>query len=354
MKKFMSIFLLVVLFISLSSCTSEVSNYEVSDSSYANSNSDENPDSEESTILETDTFLESSLQALPILPDQSILDQKHVVSPKPSDDTAIAQEDTTSTQEEDQEHETQVPQYEILNPLDDETEIDVSSETLEGIASDFFSAPDNALLQEKLYQKLKQMYLSSEWDGIPFTVGEHTFSISTKGYILADNILIGDNAEPLDLPNQSKYNNGIAVIDDCNIQYIPGKGSYILIDENYMLYLRGERIPIEGSPLNWKELDGVDVDYGHARLHYVGFYDKMFLTTPMKGNSADSSEDSSEDYVHPYLYIFPDYNVSKIDLVAQIKAFMYNNEEVLYEDLDGNLWKYYQNNDGSYYFEMIK
>lgn len=243
------------------------------------------------------------------------------------------------------EHETIIPEPPSEANASTEPEIDVSSESIEDLSANYFATPDDTLSQIKLYTKLKQMYLSAEWDGFPFTIGEHTFSISFKGYINVDGSLIGGIAEPLDLPNESRYYNGLGLIDDCNIYYIPGKGSYILIDDNYMLYLRGENIPLEGGPLNWKELDGVDVNYGHALLYYVSSIDKLFLVTPML--------DNNETHIRPYLFIFPDYNVSKIELIGQFKSLIMAEEGFRYEDEYGNWWQYFETDDGNYYFESL-
>lgn len=247
------------------------------------------------------------------------------------------------------EHETVIPESAPKPTTTFDPAVDVSEESVETLIVNYFENPEDELSQDMLYYKLRAMYLSAEWNGVAFNVNEHVISISSKGYIVVDNLFIGNHDEILDLPNQSRYYNGIGIIDDCNIQYVPGKGSYILIDDMYMLYLRGERVSLDGGPLNWKELDGVDVDYGHAILHYVDSYDVMFLTTPMKVDD-DGSYISSEE---PYLYIFPDYNVSEIKLVAQIKGFMYSGSDIIYVDLDGATWLYRETSDGNYYFELI-
>ena len=336
MKKTVCSFLSIAVLLSLTSCNSrkEESKTPIDDSPSSNNTLKQN--------LPSYNFFNPNDTIEPVLPDYDYSNEGENTQEK-SEDTDIKKVDTPPTSA----HENTIPQSEKEKNSDDETSIDVSEESLEALSANYFNLPEDILSGQKLYQKLKEMYLSSEWNGLAFEIDEHVFSISSKGYILADNMLIGNNAEPLDLPNQSRYDNGVGLIDDCNIQYVPGKGSYILIDESYMLYLRGEKIQLEGEPLNWKEGEGVDVNYGHAILHYAEGCDKMFLTTPI-------AEDSSVNYM--YLYIFPDYNVSKIEFVAKINGtFLYNNEEntVYYQDTDDVWWMYCEKEDGSYYFEKI-
>ena len=343
MKKVVSLLLSVVILLSLSSCVSREGENEPSSDEFISNTVEPN-------LPPTDFFDTNETLLNPLLPNDVFPKLKEGIQ-KPSDSTELKNDDTSSKTEQDKtsisEHETTIPEPEIKENSNSEIIIDVSDENLKDLVSSYFESPEETIYAQKLYQKLKQMYLNCEWNGEPFNINEHVFSISSKGYICVDGLIFENHAEPLDLPNQSRYYNNVGLIDDCNIQYVAGKGSYILIDDIYMLYLRGERIPLEGEPLNWKEGEGVDVNYGHAILHYDRGCDKMFLTTPIV-------DDSSVNYV--YLYIFPDYNVSKIEFVAKINGtFLYNNEEntVYYQDTDDAWWMYCEKEDGSYYFEKI-
>lgn len=353
MKKVVCLLLSIALLLSLASC---VSRDEVNDITVSGENGNEIMTTEENSS-EMTIGDESRVDEIePIIPPETSFAQKNILKPFPQIDDlpktegGSKEEESKTDLKEDvilsaSEHETSIPQ----SALEEQQEepIDVSNDKLEILMAIYFSLPQSTLCGGRLYQKIKQMYLSGEWDGLPFNVGEHIISMSSKGYIQVDNTFIDGKAEPLDLPNQSRYKNGVGIIDDCNIQYIPGQGSYILIDDTYMRYLRGQNIPLEGEPLNWKEQEGVDVNYGHAILCYAKTCDKMFLLTP-------SLDDPSVNYT--YLYIFPDYNVSEIEFVAKFNGtFLYNTKEntVYYQDMDNEWWMYCENKDGSYYFEMI-
>ena len=337
MKKTVCIFISVIFLMTVTSCGSrkiEPVNFD----SFPNT-------TEENQNLESNKTPESNPTQKTETSNHNTHKDVYLICPKNESDT-IPKQETENFSHPD--HETVIPESVPKPNANFEPTFDVSAESIETLIVNYFETPEDELSQDMLYYKLKEMYLSAEWDGISFNVNEHVISISSKGYIVVDNFFIGNHAEPLDLPKQSRYYNGVGIIDDCNIQYVPGKGSYILIDDMYMLYLRGEKIPLDGEPLNWKELDGVDVDYGHAILHYVDSYDIMFLTTPMKPSS-DGTYSISEA---PYLYIFPDYNVSKINLIAQVEGFIYDGSDIFYTDLDGALWKYRETVDGYYYFEF--
>ncbi len=344
MKKMVCIFISVIFLMTLASCGARKI-VPVNTDSLPN-NTEENP-YEENQYLEKDVTSEF-IPTQETVPSNNITDEKvTLTSPKNESDTIPNQEKSENFSHPD--HETVIPEAAPIPASNFEPTVDVSKESLDTLVANCFENPEDDLSQDLLYYKLKEMYLNAKWDGIPFDIAGHTISISSKGYINLDGSIIGKNAEPLDLPNQSRYYNGVGIIDDCNIMYVPGKGSYILIDDMYMLYLRGEKIPLDGDFLNWKELDGVDVNYGHAMLLYAASYDKMFLMTPMKVDP-DGTYVNSEA---PYLYIFPDYNVAEIKLIAQIEGFIYNDSDIFYTDLNGALWEYKETTDGSYYFEQV-
>ncbi len=199
-----------------------------------------------------------------------------------------------------------------------------------------------------LADKIIKLYLKGDWDGFPTKIDEHEISISRCGELLIDGYLSSPSRwhcqHPIDLPDS--FNEGS--IDSCNTIFIPGQGTYVLIDETYIKYLRGKKIS-EGS-LKWKNGEGIDKDYGHAILHYVEYCDKMFLTTPML-RADDGSDVPSFDPIGPtYLYIFPDYNVAEIEFVGRATDIYYDEYEFKYIDENGFCWKYYEE-DGKYFFE---
>lgn len=176
-------------------------------------------------------------------------------------------------------------------------------------------------------------YLNGEWDGLPTEIDGHTISLSEQGCLLIDGGYLSETSNyHLDIP-VSMYSE----VDSCNTIYIPGKGTYLLMDTTYVKYLRGKEILLPGSFINWKEGEGIDVDYGHAILHYNETYDKLFLTTPMLDIYDDESETFESD--PSYLYVFPDYNIAEIQFIGRCKSIC-NETSFSYVDENNVEWIY--------------
>lgn len=230
----------------------------------------------------------------------------------------------------------------------DEPEILSNLET--GSSEESISEPEIQDDEVLFADKVIDLYLNGKWDGFPTEIDGHEVSISYRGELLVDGFLTSNSKfdcwsqHPLDLPDS--FDDGL-LLDNCNTIFIPGKGTYILIDETYIKYLRGEKIDLPGNPLNWKAGKGIDTDHGHAILRYCERYDKLFLITPML-----QLDDGSDEPVGPcYLYIFPDYDVSEIEFIGRAQQIFCNNEVgFAYVDENGFYWEYCEE-DGRYFFK---
>ena len=174
------------------------------------------------------------------------------------------------------------------------------------------------------------MYFNGAWDGEPMVFDRHYISISESGYICADmHRLISQKTVDLPLDFDT------ARSDDCNTEYIPGKGTYFVDDETYIYCYKGMEAKL--GKLNWKDGTGIDVEYHHPFIHYDEVTSKMFLWTPMIYSY-------NVVYDYTYLYIFPDYDKAKIEFVAQVKDFDFNENDFEYIDMDNNVWRYTNQN----------
>lgn len=189
------------------------------------------------------------------------------------------------------------------------------------------------------YDKINEFYLSGEWDGSLSALDGHSISISQHGEILADGFLLGSQ-KCVDLPDP--FTKG--TIDSCNLCFVPGQGSYVVIDETYIKYLRGEEIQLPGEPLKWKSGDGIDTQFGHPIIGYDSKSNTMFLWTPM------IIDYFGDVLCKPtYLYVFPDLNTSKIEFVGRAEDLTFD-DGFKYIDEDNKVWRYSKGDDGQYNF----
>lgn len=192
---------------------------------------------------------------------------------------------------------------------------------------DRFKTIDN---RYNFHNTIQFMYFNGAWDGEPMVFDRHYISISESGYICADmHRLISQKTVDLPLDFDT------ARSDDCNTEYIPGKGTYFVDDETYIYCYKGMEAKL--GKLNWKDGTGIDVEYHHPFIHYDDVTSKMFLWTPMIYSY-------NVVYDYTYLYIFPDYDKAKIEFVAQVKDFDFNENGFEYIDMDNNVWRYTNQN----------
>lgn len=93
-------------------------------------------------------------------------------------------------------------------------------------------------------------YMSGEWDGMEMQIdGEHTIKLAEGGgYILLDGYCsIGQ--KNLDIP---EYAYDLLDNNIRSYEYVPGQGTYTIIDNKLVKFVRGEQITLSGEELSWK------------------------------------------------------------------------------------------------------
>ncbi len=266
--------------------------------------------------------------------------------------------------------------------LDTTNEFDVADEvsTAENISANFTaSEPDIPVAPEKvidaiytygyddgskynrevrLNNTLKKLYWDGIWDGnicswLKHSYESYTVEINKYGYIELNGSSIPNNVKAtVDLPLW--FESDFGTIDSCNIEYVPGDGTYVIIEETFMKFVKGEQVPLKGKDLHWKELEGADTEYGHAILWYSKACDRMFLSVPMEYKYTNTSNGVNIDTDFGYLYIFKDYKNSKnVEFVSRMKYFYEDETGFFFTDPDGSIWKYCGNGN-SYHFEKVE
>lgn len=195
--------------------------------------------------------------------------------------------------------------------------------------------------REAFAKTIKDLYLNGDWNGEPMVFEGHYINLSSDGYIAADSHML-DSEENLDIPLNFDDEHPM---DTCNFWYIPGKGTYIIDDETYFRCYKGEATKL-GKIDAWKEGIGVDTEYHHPIIYYDEVNDKLFLWSPMIYSY-------KETYDYNYLYFFPDYDVAKIEFIAQVKSFDFDENGFKFTDMDGVTWRY-EKQDGKDNFVSIE
>ncbi len=208
--------------------------------------------------------------------------------------------------------------------------------------------------ERRLYKKAKKMYLSGKWVGTkPIKLGSRTISRSEySGDILIDGYQVGSYQKCIDLPesfDETKSNS--------KIEYIPNQGVYVIEDRILVKYVRGKKIMLKGGSLKWKGFDPQKLDNGYR-------VDGTTLYLPNSDNSEGLYILDCIPYLYyhkeanqlilvttnplkkcQYLYIFPDYNVSKTKYLKKISEFYIlggteQEDKFYYVDMKGTAWLY--------------
>ena len=118
-----------------------------------------------------------------------------------------------------------------------------------------------------LYDKIKEKYLNTDWDGNPVEFENHKISLSEySGYILVDDhaFVRRENLDMLNLKGFEDVREG----DTC---YIPRKGTYFISNKKLYKCTKGEIVSV--SEYN---LDGIITQFDFD-LSYFKEIDKLFL-----------------------------------------------------------------------------
>ena len=173
--------------------------------------------------------------------------------------------------------------------------------------------------KRSICDKAIESYMSGEWDGTEMvTDNGHIIKLDEGGgYLLLDGyIAVGQRN--LDIP-ESAYELFRDVIPD--YEYVPGQGTYVIIDKKLVKFLRGEQIILPGEELSWKGFQDkndlyakIDVDsrimYDLPTLIYNQIDGKLYLTSGDETCTLDNSEN--------YVYVFDDCNISKMTYLGRV------------------------------------
>ena len=101
-----------------------------------------------------------------------------------------------------------------------------------------------------IYDKAIESYMSGKWDGKEMaTSNGHTIKLAEgEGYLLLDGSISFEHRN-LDIPD---YAYDLFMDDIPDYEYVPGQGTYVIIDKKLVKFLRGEQITLPGEKLSWK------------------------------------------------------------------------------------------------------
>ncbi len=172
--------------------------------------------------------------------------------------------------------------------------------------------------ERSICNKAIESYMSGEWDGKEMiTPNGHIIKLDEGGgYLLLDGY-ISVGQRNLDIP-ESAYELFRDVIPD--YEYVPGQGTYAIIDKKLVKFLRGEQITLPGEELSWKGFQSYNdlisqkpdssILYDLPTLIYNKIDGKLYLTSGDETCTLDNSEN--------YVYVFDDCNISKMRYIGRV------------------------------------
>lgn len=209
--------------------------------------------------------------------------------------------------------------------------------------------PTGVRLDEGLYYDIaEELYRRGDWDGTPMELGSHTISLSEySGCLLVDDYIVSNLQECLDLPEE------FDIDIDSYYAYIPGKGAYVLSNGSLIKFVNREATTIPGGPIHLKGINLNERSPYRLHLSYNPVYDKLLLfveTYPNAYYKQDGKYYETDwenidimdipNEPREFLYIFPDYNVSKVKLVSEITdSYWTMDDEVRIKDVNGNYFE---------------
>ena len=173
---------------------------------------------------------------------------------------------------------------------------------------------DTGLRTDKkiLYDEIVDFYMSGEWDGKETDFKDHVISLAEgKGYLRCDGYLLCGQKN-LDLPEQYWDIEGT----ESDYTYIPGEGTYVIIDHRLVKYVRGNEVSLPGDELSWK-----GTYYGEdVRLVYSHYGRRLYVLTcnPEYERTIDDELAFNMYNDELLVYVFPDYNKSEMKYLGII------------------------------------
>lgn len=164
---------------------------------------------------------------------------------------------------------------------------------------------DTGLRTDKkiLYDEIVDFYQSGEWNGDETIFKDHVISLSPYfGCVLCDGDILCGQLQNLDLPYQYDDIEGV----NSSYTYIPGEGTYLIINHRLVKYVRGNEISLPGGELSWEGA----YDGELAKLVYMDYGQTLYLLT-YKPNY-DRTVNGEEDENAILIYEFLDYNRSEL------------------------------------------
>ena len=159
----------------------------------------------------------------------------------------------------------------------------------------------------------------------------------------ADIPIIKDSEEFLIGETNSDYPSNMTFygVNSYNAISIQNEGTFLIQNRTLKKFSNGERIKLSGGTLEWQGFNPRAVnmfqfmgeEYIRLVQHepvlvYDEISDTLFLVTYEVDDSAT------------YLYVFPNYNVSKIELLGVISSYELDENGLSYTDTDGNTFRY--------------
>lgn len=212
------------------------------------------------------------------------------------------------------------------------------------------------------YDEIVEMYLNETWDGTERQYKSHTIELSPHGgYVLVDGYItcIQHN---LDFPENITDSD----FEHCT-SFIPTKGTYTIINNTLVKYQRGKLISLEGCPLMWEGFDTNTYAPYYKELYYDEASDTLFLIINTMPKAKDdmialaekenrffsNKERKIVEGVGVYLYIIPDYNISKIKFVGEISGLLLYENGLAYRNTHNTFYQYQPQENGTYKFTKI-
>lgn len=203
-------------------------------------------------------------------------------------------------------------------------------------SSSYYDLPDSYYEKQALVDSVIGLYVNGEWDGYPTIIEGHTFSLSRNGELLMDDFLTSPSKfhsqHCLDLPADMHRS-------DC---FILGDGSYLILNNRMVKYLKGKEIPLSGGSLVWNGIDLKHYRPYDTFLYYDEFHDTLFLVA--SSVPYDYSNENLKYNIGIYLYMIPDRTKSEIVFVSEITNLAMNENGLFYADTSGYIWRYTEKN----------
>lgn len=150
------------------------------------------------------------------------------------------------------------------------------------------------------YDKLCEMYLSGEWDGTKTEIeGQTVYRDTYDGdiCIFSGDISLHNQSENIDLPEDFDFDT--FDFEAREYTYVPGHGTYAVINHSLRLFLRGESTVLPGGALDlhWDE------DYERLIIYFEST-DTLYIV------ERDFKNDTK------YVYSVPDLNSSRVEFIG--------------------------------------